>query len=432
MQTLPVLSIAVPTFNRCELLEYCLDRHLGPFAGFGFPYEIVVSDNASTDATPEMVLGKIRQGHPIRFFRRRSTDAAFNYVNVFRKCRGSLVTYLADDDTILADPLSTYVERMRRDEECAGIYTDWVAYDDERGAEIHRYFPPDAAGRFTWQDRNAFVEHILANRLMPEIGVWRRSAFVRACTATKLQYPYVLWAYGVLRSGAVEFCAQPFYRENRVVASRFTRPTTTNSTWALGMIGDAMRLALENLVCMLMLDANAQSLPPGSLDAVRRSIDGWLHSRVDLEIARAIHRGDWITAVELRRRLALWHGAAPLDCHEHDLRAVTIPAALQRLHEIRLATSDSPELFFVGDALAPYAQLYRDQYPGSPAQAVKTIRDVDPATCLIACLPAELPTGNSFDEFPGHVVDLLALINDSRVGLVPHSLTPATAGASPR
>lgn len=430
----PILSVAVPTYNRCELLEYCLDRHLEAFSGFSFPYEIVVSDNASTDATVEMVSGKVSEGKPIRLFCRRSTDATANHVNAFRKCRGEIVTYLADDDSILAPSLAAHVDRLLEDVECAGLYTDWIAYDDDRGAELHRYFPPEADGRFTWQDRHRFVEHVLHQRLLPEIGIWRRSAFVQSCSATKLQYPYLLWCYGLLRSGAVVFNREPFYREHRVVAARFSRSASMNSSWALGMIGDSMRLAIENLVCQLMLDSNVQSLPTDSLDSVRRAIDGWLHARVDLEISRAIQRRDWIAAVELRRRLALWYGAAPLERHEIDLQSLTIPASLQRLHELRLALGDLPNLVFVSSALSPYASLYRAQYPGHTTQVVASLHHhpFDPSTSLVACLPAEYSHAvTAFGLTPGHVVDFLALLNDCRVGLVPNSLTPSSALSIP-
>ena len=49
----PKLSILIPTYNRCELLDECLKKLvLGGF--FNDHCEINVSDNASTDSTKQI------------------------------------------------------------------------------------------------------------------------------------------------------------------------------------------------------------------------------------------------------------------------------------------------------------------------------------------------------------------------------------------
>ena len=96
----PVLSIAIPTYNRRDLLEFCLDRHSEGFKRFDFPYEIVISDNCSTDSTCEMVSSKIIDNPNIRLFKRDDSDAISNFINAIRKCRGDFIVYLADDDAI--------------------------------------------------------------------------------------------------------------------------------------------------------------------------------------------------------------------------------------------------------------------------------------------------------------------------------------------
>ena len=50
----PLISICIPTYNRAELLDYCLEN-LAALKDCGRPVEIVISDNGSTDRTPEVI-----------------------------------------------------------------------------------------------------------------------------------------------------------------------------------------------------------------------------------------------------------------------------------------------------------------------------------------------------------------------------------------
>ena len=62
----PILSICIPTWNRAALLESTLE-HLSFTRDLGFPVEIVISDNASDDRTPEVVRAAQEQLPWIRY-----------------------------------------------------------------------------------------------------------------------------------------------------------------------------------------------------------------------------------------------------------------------------------------------------------------------------------------------------------------------------
>ena len=51
----PVLSVAIPTFNRSETLRRQLGSLLGQIVGCQHDVEVVVSDNASSDGTESVV-----------------------------------------------------------------------------------------------------------------------------------------------------------------------------------------------------------------------------------------------------------------------------------------------------------------------------------------------------------------------------------------
>lgn len=60
----PLVSVIVPTFNRSDMLRDALESLLRQETGGELSYEIVVVDNASTDATREVV-GKMAAGSPV-------------------------------------------------------------------------------------------------------------------------------------------------------------------------------------------------------------------------------------------------------------------------------------------------------------------------------------------------------------------------------
>lgn len=106
----PTFSIVLPTRNRPHLLRYALRSALDQ--NFG-DYEVVVSDNSSSEETAELVneLGDPR----VRYFR---TDGVLampdSWEFALRRARGEWVTFLCDDDAATPDLLSTVAASLTR------------------------------------------------------------------------------------------------------------------------------------------------------------------------------------------------------------------------------------------------------------------------------------------------------------------------------
>jgi len=93
------LSICIPTYNRAAHLRTCLQR-LKAFE-FDFAYEIVISDNASTDNTAEVVQ-EFAAEMPIRYYQRLENNGPFVNVNgTYRRAHGEYSVYVADDDRLI-------------------------------------------------------------------------------------------------------------------------------------------------------------------------------------------------------------------------------------------------------------------------------------------------------------------------------------------
>lgn len=99
----PLVSIGIPTYNRAEGLERALRSALAQDYG---AVEIVVSDDASTDATESLMLPLAGQERRLRYVRQqRNLGHARNFQALLDAARGEYFMWLSDDDWI--DP--TYV-----------------------------------------------------------------------------------------------------------------------------------------------------------------------------------------------------------------------------------------------------------------------------------------------------------------------------------
>ncbi|ODP31260.1 glycosyltransferase family 2 protein [Pandoraea sp. ISTKB] len=114
----PLLTIAIPTFTRANYLELNLrslieeSRSLAPGL-----LEVIVSDNHSTDATPEVVARAIEQGLPIRYIRNTvdiGSDA--NIAQCFNEAQGHYVQIMGDDDIYVAGTLSYLIDHLQKAE----------------------------------------------------------------------------------------------------------------------------------------------------------------------------------------------------------------------------------------------------------------------------------------------------------------------------
>lgn len=104
----PIISIAIPTYNRCRRLEETLTRLSAHPEVFEDWVEIVVSDNASTDSTPEIVSTFMaRTGKYIRYGRNTNNLGIDGNIHaVSRLANGRYLLLMSDDDLLLPGALT--------------------------------------------------------------------------------------------------------------------------------------------------------------------------------------------------------------------------------------------------------------------------------------------------------------------------------------
>ena len=117
--TRPLLSLAVPTFNRVAYLSELIasvERELVRTPELATRVGIVVSDNASTDTTRELCLAASSRLTATLQYRRSATNVGgpANLVEAMRSATGEYVMYVGDDDRIAPGGLVRAIEFLER------------------------------------------------------------------------------------------------------------------------------------------------------------------------------------------------------------------------------------------------------------------------------------------------------------------------------
>jgi glycosyltransferase involved in cell wall biosynthesis len=132
----PRVSVGLPVYNGENYLDQALDALLGQtFTDF----ELIISDNASTDATADICRRYASADPRIRYFRQpRNIGGSPNQDFVFRQSRGELFKLAAHDDLYGKELLERCVDVLDQHPEVVLCHAD-MAYVDGAGDLIERY-----------------------------------------------------------------------------------------------------------------------------------------------------------------------------------------------------------------------------------------------------------------------------------------------------
>ncbi len=153
-----LLSIAIPTYNRAQYLDLCLSQICKQLPGYESFIEVIVSDNASTDNTADIVNKFIKQGFAIRYVRNaENIGMDGNIVQSYSLATSKYVVVFGDDDA-LRDGAIGKIVRILRSGEYGIVFVSGYPYNDI--ASWSR-LPEPAIRRFrVYTDKKKFVEKI--------------------------------------------------------------------------------------------------------------------------------------------------------------------------------------------------------------------------------------------------------------------------------
>lgn len=171
----PCVSIGMPVYNGENYLEEAINSILGQtFTDF----ELIISDNASTDRTEEICSIYASRDSRIRYYRNEENlGASANYNRVFELANGKYFKWMAHDDLCAPEFLEKCVKVLDQDPAVILAFTGTKEID-ETGIVIGEYAPKPNLGAGTPHER--FYESVcLPNSCTSVFGLVRSDVLRR-------------------------------------------------------------------------------------------------------------------------------------------------------------------------------------------------------------------------------------------------------------
>lgn len=120
------LSFAIPTYNRAALLKETIENIAGQI-GDNKDVDIVISDNASTDNTND-VIKELQIKYPYIKYFRNETNLGMdrNFDNAVIKATGEYVWLFGDDDLLREGALHKVLGIFNKYDNLALVYVNWI------------------------------------------------------------------------------------------------------------------------------------------------------------------------------------------------------------------------------------------------------------------------------------------------------------------
>jgi abequosyltransferase len=158
------LSICISTLNRASFLADTLDSIISQQPN---DYEIVVSDNGSTDETAEVVFEREKQCKNLRYIRHDANNGPDrNYDRAVQLARGQYCWTMTDDDRLKPGAVSAVLSAIQQNFSLILVNTEWVASDmitvvlpDAFNVDADRIYDPDDMDKL-FRDANHHLTYI--------------------------------------------------------------------------------------------------------------------------------------------------------------------------------------------------------------------------------------------------------------------------------
>ena len=247
----PRVTLGVPVYNGARFLAESLDSLL---AQTYEDFELIISDNGSTDGTEAICRGFAERDTRVRYHRSEANrGASWNFNNVFHLSSGRYFKWATHDDVLA----KTYLERCVAvlDQAPAEVVLCYpkTKIIDENGAVVRAY---EDGLDLRQRAPHARLRHLVKNIIMsnPAFGLIRSDALRQ----TRLLEPFVSSDYVLLAELAMlgQFWEVPdhlFFRREHAGMSRYANVTPSEvAEWfepgsGRGNVTEFSRLFVEHL-----------------------------------------------------------------------------------------------------------------------------------------------------------------------------------------
>lgn len=221
----PAVSIGMPVYNGAKYIESAIDSIL---AQTYTDFELIISDNASTDATEEICRRYAAADPRIRYSRNPTNlGAAPNYNRVIHLARGRYFRHAAHDDILAPTNIERCVEILDRNPDVVLVYPQMVMIDAD-GKQIdtreHSLELGDAKPSARFARYSVLCDE--GSMCDPVFGLFRTSALRQtALLGAYIAADMILLGEMALRGRIVEVPEYLFFERYHAEGSVLANPT---------------------------------------------------------------------------------------------------------------------------------------------------------------------------------------------------------------
>lgn len=177
----PILTIAIPTYNRASKLAGVLDALAGQIRDSGLQERValLISDNCSTDATPEALRRFAEANKDLGFTHHRqdqNVGIAKNLWWLYEQSRTEYCWYFADDDVLAPGAVAKIASAL----EMSAPRVLLFSFEQPPGSKIRTFDYPDPVSLFTDPET---IASLIVRWPKISIYVYRKAPFSRESMA---------------------------------------------------------------------------------------------------------------------------------------------------------------------------------------------------------------------------------------------------------
>jgi glycosyltransferase involved in cell wall biosynthesis len=160
----PELTVILPVRNGAASIGRQLDAVLAQ--QWDRPWEVLVVDNDSTDATPEIVAGYVVRDARVRVVTARRKHGLSHARNVGVEHARAPAMVFCDDDDLVGEGFVAAMGEALREHPIVACHLDWSTLNDQRGAID--------SGQF----QTSGIEHVFGYPVAAGVGGWHRDLWL--------------------------------------------------------------------------------------------------------------------------------------------------------------------------------------------------------------------------------------------------------------
>ena len=225
------VSIGLPVFNGENFLPQALDSLLAQsFTDF----ELIISDNASTDKTEEICKNYAARDTRIRYIRQTSNMGGLENFNfVLSEARSKYFMWAAVDDQWAPEFIQLSLTALEDDPTAVGAFCPYQLMEDETGVILkdiwkcnyEDYRPLIRLVKFTWHYRDTCIYGLLRRNVLNDLK-FEPWSWINSSTPYNIVYPMIY--YLLSKGNFLLISEKPLWFKSVTVSHGHSAPFMSN------------------------------------------------------------------------------------------------------------------------------------------------------------------------------------------------------------